>query len=60
METQKINKHQLQFKESFEKDKIELGKRPDWLKVKLPTGDNYRQVLSLMRKSKLNTDFVTA
>ncbi len=55
METQKINKHQQQFKESFEKERADLGKRPDWLKVKLPSGDNYREVLSLMRKSKLNT-----
>lgn len=55
METQKINKHQQQFKESTEKDRVDLGKRPDWLKVKLPSGDNYREVLSLMRKSKLNT-----
>jgi len=32
-----------------------LGRRPDWLKVRLPSGDNYREVLSMMRKSKLNT-----
>jgi lipoic acid synthetase len=55
MDIQKINSHQKQFKESTEKDRVELGKRPDWLKVKLPSGDNYREVLSLMRKSKLNT-----
>jgi len=55
MDIQKINSHQQQFKESTEKDRVELGKRPDWLKVKLPSGDNYREVLSLMRKSKLNT-----
>ncbi|OGU55055.1 MAG: lipoyl synthase [Ignavibacteria bacterium RBG_13_36_8] len=32
-----------------------MGKRPEWLKVKLPTGENYKDVYSLMRKSKLNT-----
>lgn len=50
-----INQHQRNFKETLEKSKPDLGKRPDWLKVKLPSGENYRNVLSLMRKSKLNT-----
>ena len=51
----KINQHQKAFKEALEKEKTELGKRPDWLKVRLPIGKNYRDVLELMRKSKLNT-----
>ena len=51
----KINQHQQAFKETLEKEKSELGKRPDWLKVRLPIGQNYRDVLELMRKSKLNT-----
>jgi lipoic acid synthetase len=51
----KINQHQQAFKETLEKEKAELGKRPDWLKVRLPIGKNYRDVLELMRKSKLNT-----
>lgn len=51
----KINQHQLAFKEAAEKDNKNLGKRPDWLKVKLPTGDNYADVRNLMREKKLNT-----
>ena len=50
-----INQHQKTFKEQAEKIKIPLGKRPDWLKVKLPTGDNYSDVRNLMREKKLNT-----
>ena len=50
-----INQHQKAFKEQTEKAKIPLGKRPDWLKVKLPTGDNYTDVRNLMREKKLNT-----
>ncbi len=51
----KINQHQLAFKEETEKSREELGKRPDWLKVRLPSGQNYKEVFELMRKSKLNT-----
>ncbi len=51
----KINQHQLAFKEEIEKNREELGKRPDWLKVRLPAGHNYKEVHELMRKSKLNT-----
>ena len=50
-----LNKHQKEYKETVEKEKPDLGKRPDWLRVRLPSGDNYREVLSMMRKSKLNT-----
>ena len=50
-----INSHQKAFKEQAEKSKENLGKRPDWLKVKLPTGDNYSDVRNLMRNNKLNT-----
>ncbi|MEJ5350233.1 MAG: lipoyl synthase [Melioribacteraceae bacterium] len=50
----KINQHQLAFKEEIEK-KINPGKRPEWLKVRLPSGKNYKDVYELMRKSKLNT-----
>jgi len=50
-----INKHQKEYKETLEKTKVLLGKRPDWLKVKLPTGDNYGEVLSLLKEKKLNT-----
>lgn len=51
----KINQHQKAFKEEKEKEHKELGKRPDWIKVKLPIGKNYTDVLNLMRNSKLNT-----
>lgn len=51
----KINQHQQAFKEATEQSREELGKRPDWLKVRLPTGQNYKEVYELMRKSKLNT-----
>lgn len=50
-----INQFQKAYKEKVEKEKIPLGKRPDWLKVKLPTGDNYSDVRDLMRKQKLHT-----
>ncbi|RKY94836.1 MAG: lipoyl synthase [Ignavibacteriae bacterium] len=50
-----INKHQKEYKETLEKTKIPVGKRPDWLKVKLPTGDNYGDVLSILKEKKLNT-----
>ena len=51
----KLNKHQRDYKDTVQNDKVDLGRRPDWLKVRLPSGDNYREVLSMMRRSKLNT-----
>jgi lipoic acid synthetase len=50
-----INQHQKNYKEQIEKDKVDLGKRPDWLKVRLPVGDNYIEVRNLMRNQHLNT-----
>lgn len=50
-----INQFQRAYKEKVEKEKVPLGKRPDWLKVKLPTGDNYSDVKTLMRKQNLHT-----
>ncbi len=50
-----INKHQKEYKETLEKTKVPLGKRPDWLKVKLPTGDNYGDVRTLLKEKNLNT-----
>lgn len=50
-----INQHQKDYKAEVEKNRGELGKRPEWLRVKLPSGENYKDVLTLMRKSKLNT-----
>ena len=51
----KINQHQKKYAETLEKERIPLGKRPDWLKVRLPSGQNYKDVHQLMRNSKLNT-----
>ena len=51
----KINKHQLKFKEEVEREIGDLGRRPDWLKVRLPSGKNYSDVLKLMRTSQLHT-----
>ena len=51
----RINQHQKNYKEKIEQTKIPLGKRPDWLKIKLPVGDNFNDVRNLMRKQKLNT-----
>jgi len=50
-----INQHQRAFKEEAEKTNKDLGKRPDWLKVRLPIGENYSDVKNLMRRQKLNT-----
>lgn len=50
-----INQHQRIFKEEAEKENKDLGKRPDWLKVRLPIGENYSDVKNLMRRQKLNT-----
>lgn len=51
----KINQHQRAFKEEAEKANKELGKRPEWLKVRLPIGENYTDVKNLMRRQHLNT-----
>lgn len=50
-----INAYQRAFKEETEKTHVPPGKRPEWLKVKLPTGDNYNDVKKLMRKQQLHT-----
>ena len=50
-----INQHQKNYKEKIEKDKADLGKRPAWLKVRLPVGENYSEVRNLMRNQNLHT-----
>jgi lipoyl synthase len=50
-----INQYQKKFKEQSESNHQPLGKRPAWLKVKLPSGDNYNDVRNLMRRQKLHT-----
>jgi lipoic acid synthetase len=49
-----LNSYQKRFKEEKEKN-TGLGKRPAWLKVKLPSGDNYTEVRKLMRNQNLHT-----
>ena len=42
--------------EIIEKDNSEIRiKKPKWLRVKLPTGENYRKVRSLVDEHKLHT-----
>lgn len=50
-----INKHQQQFRDVNEKTREQLGKRPDWLKIKVPIGQGFSDLHHIMRKSKLNT-----
>ncbi len=50
-----INKHQQQHRDKTEKTREELGKRPDWLKIKVPIGKAFSEVNNIIRKSKLNT-----
>lgn len=48
-----INTHQK--KHAIENPEIENMRRPDWLKVKLPTGENFAYLKNLVNKKKLNT-----
>ena len=50
-----LNQYQKSFKDQVESKHQPLGKRPAWLKVKLPSGDNYNDVRNLMRRQKLHT-----
>ncbi len=50
-----INAFQRAAKEKLEQEKQSPGKRPEWLKVRLPTGENYSNVRTLMRKQHLHT-----
>jgi lipoic acid synthetase len=50
-----INTHQKKYKEQVEASQPNLGKRPDWLKVKMPSGENYVDVLNLVKGNNLNT-----
>ncbi len=38
-----------------ENQKIKVLKRPDWLKIRLQTGDEYRQTKSLLNQQRLST-----
>lgn len=50
-----INTHQRKYKEIVERAKVPLGKRPDWLKVKIPSGENFSNVLNIIKNSRLHT-----
>jgi len=50
-----INAYQRAAKEKLEQEKQSPRKRPEWLKVKLPTGENYSNLRTLMRKQHLHT-----
>ncbi len=50
-----INQHQRLYKKKIEDTKQPLGKRPDWLKVRLPVGENYNDLKQLMRSKQLHT-----
>jgi lipoic acid synthetase len=40
---------------TIDKDSLKHTKKPNWLRVKLPTGDNYRSVRKLVDNYKLHT-----
>ena len=50
-----INSIQKKYKEQIEKEIQSPLKRPDWIKVKLPAGENYSDVYRLMRENNLHT-----
>ncbi len=50
-----LNTYQREYKQEKEKLNTSLGKRPSWLKVKLPTGENYTDLKNLMRRQSLHT-----
>ena len=50
-----INAYQRAAKEKLEQEKQSPGKRPDWLKVKLPTGENYSNVRTLKLRLRRGT-----
>jgi lipoyl synthase len=51
----RINQYQQTVAKKIEEERGPIGKRPDWLKVKLPSGENYNDVRNLMRRQQLNT-----
>jgi lipoic acid synthetase len=51
-----LNLIRVKMSEIIEKDNSEIRiKKPKWLRVKLPTGENYRKVRSLVDEHKLHT-----
>lgn len=50
-----INSVQRKYKEEIEKQLDQPLRRPEWIKVKLPTGENFSEVYRLVRDKKLHT-----
>lgn len=50
-----INQHQKDFKEKVESTRGDLGKRPEWLKIRLKATENYTEVKQLVKEKRLNT-----
>jgi lipoic acid synthetase len=48
-----LNTHQRKYSEL--NHEIENSRRPEWLKVKLPSGKNYTELKELVRRNKLHT-----
>jgi lipoic acid synthetase len=48
-----INTHQKKY--AVENPEIENSRRPEWLKVRIPSGDNYNYLKNLISEKKLNT-----
>ncbi len=48
-----INTHQRKY--AVANREIENSRRPEWLKVKIPTGENYMNLKELVSRKKLNT-----
>jgi lipoic acid synthetase len=51
----RINKHQRDFKHKLESEQSGIERKPDWFKVKIPSGKNYTDVKKLMNEKGLNT-----
>lgn len=55
MDNHYLNKSQVEYKEMLENTHTVPLKRPEWLRVKAPTGENYEYLQQMMRRQKLNT-----
>lgn len=53
-EKRKILEKKVRAQQTFTK-KIDIEKKPEWFKVKLPGGENYREVKTELKKNKLWT-----
>ncbi|WP_034728238.1 lipoyl synthase [Bacteriovorax sp. BSW11_IV] len=53
-EKQKVLDKKIKARTTYTK-KVEIEKKPDWFKVKLPTGDNYKEIKTELKKNNLWT-----